>query len=225
MGHDSTTPRRLAGSKTRKRGGWVVRGTPYAAVSVAGFILAAFLYAAASSIHAPNKTPTTEAPMGDVVDAPAADVALAHLDAALTQWGADQAYSGNGPPGVLLRVQTPGTVLNWTLLAWANLTAPPPYRACTLDGVHYANHDWAFQARDGAAGTTGSFTTMPTTVPQRLGPDGDQCQARVAATGTWHVTVLVEGKRGGPVGLYRDAGQLHFDGWDARIEKDVKVGP
>ena len=42
-------------------------------------------------------------------------------------------------------------------------------------------------AQGGGAGGQGTFLSTPSTVPQRLGPDGDQCYARVDATGVWHI--------------------------------------
>lgn len=166
----------------------------------------------------------------DIFDGGDPSVSEASTEAILVQWGTRQPYTGEGMPGVNVRISSEDDVVGWTLVAWANATQPPPtsIRFCQQDGVHFSQHDWIFQA-DNSGGT---FETIPTTVPQRMGPNGDQCPLRVESTGVWRVTVCIEGEpvgpydqRGPPRGIY-DApdGKRHVDIWDRCIEKVFQVG-
>lgn len=165
------------------------------------------------------------AALADVQDPPAASVRSAELAPILVQWGTGTPYTGNGPPGLQLVVATTeSNVLNWTLEGWANETTPPALRLCSQDTVFFDPYNWVFEANGASPGGQGAFVSTPSTVPQRLGPDGDQCFLRVGATGAWHVTVCIEGKPGGPRGIY-DAldGRRHHDGWDRCVSKDFQV--
>ena len=150
----------------------------------------------------------------DILDEPNAGVQEADFEALLVQPGTTRPYTGNGPPGLNVAVTSKATIVEWTLVAWANATTPATLSLCSQDGIHWASPDWVFQADDGG----GIYQTTPTTVPGRLGPDGDQCPLRIQATGTWIVRVCIEGKPGGPRGLYDAADGRHFDGWDRCLE-------
>lgn len=160
---------------------------------------------------------------GDIIDEPAPGIVDARFTVALVAWGTTTPYGGSGPIGINLRVETNSSVVRWSLDAWANDTTPPPIRFCSLDGAHFDRHDWAFQADGGAAGGHGSFVALPSTVPDRLGTAGDQCHLRVAETGIWHVHLCVEGKPGGPLGIYDAEDGRHFDAWDRCVDKDFRV--
>lgn len=162
----------------------------------------------------------------DLLEEAASEVLAATMNASLVQWGTTSPFRGTGPPGVNLRVDTPGSIIGWTLDAWANETTPPPFSVCATPGVHFSEYDWTFEADGSGGGGHGVFVSTPSTVPHRLGPTGDQCLLRVGETGVWHVRVCIEGKPGGPRGLTRDAeGRLYNDPWDRCIEKDVQVRP
>lgn len=159
----------------------------------------------------------------DIIDQPGIDIRTAHLNPFLVQWGTSSPYTGQGPPGINLAVETNGTVLDWTITGWANMTSQPTLRTCAQDGVTFDRYDWVFENNGGSSGSQGAFVTRPTTVPQRMGVDGDQCLLRIFATGTWHVVVCVN-LDGLPKGIY-DApdGHRHRDDWDRCVEKDVQV--
>lgn len=195
----------------------------YSAATVFGILSAIVLSSVFPGGNSGSQTPY-QPPTADIVDPPSESIAKASLDPFLTQWGTDTPYSGSGAPGLQLKVQAPDDVLGWALSGWANETASPPIRFCHQNGVHYGTYDWVFESRQGSSGTSGVFTSVPTTVQQRLGPDGDQCFARFGATGVWHIKVCVN-DGGPPQGLYRDdGGNTHFDGWDKCVERDFQVG-
>lgn len=166
----------------------------------------------------------------DLLDAPSDDVVDANLTPSLVQWGTEAPYSGNGPPGIRLSVRTDSDVIGWTIMAWANETIPSPATLCAMPGVFYDRHDWVYEA-DGGSGTgRGAFVTVPSTVPARLTPDGDQCFLRVQSTGAWNVKVCVEGppvgpydEPGPPRGLYDAPDGRHYDAWDRCIAIVVRV--
>lgn len=161
----------------------------------------------------------------DILDAPSADVTEADFIPALVQWGTvTHNYTGYGAPGLTLKVETPGTVLNWTVMGWANQTSPSALKVCNKDTVEYGPYDWVFQADGSGNSGRGTFVSTPSSVAQRLSPDGNQCLLRVGAGGVWHVVVCVEGKPGGPRGIYDDSeGRRHLDTWDRCIEQDFRV--
>lgn len=188
-----------------------------------GVILGFVLYGLAPSA-AINDYPRGSLLESIIFDAPDEAVTKANLDPILTQWGTTQPYTGTGPPGLQLKFETPGDVLDWSLEGWANMTTPPPTKMCSINGVHYGNYDWIFETNSDGASGKGAFTSRPTSIPERLGPDGDQCFARIGYTGTVHVKICVDGQKDGPRGYYIEDGELHYDGWDKCVENDFKVG-
>lgn len=150
--------------------------------------------------------------------------------------GTTQPYTGQGPIGIRLVVEAKGDTSPWILHGWANETTPPPYpvRACADPNLFFDRYDWAFEAdRDSTTGDRAVFATIPTTVPGRLAPGGDQCHARVQATGVFHVTVCVEGAPTDeedakavdqPRGPYKDRdGIWRIDVWDRCVDRLVTV--
>jgi hypothetical protein len=175
--------------------------------------------------------PPPPAQTGDILDTGSDIVARSTFDILLVQLGTEQPYTGYGLPGINLRVDTPNNILNWTLHGWANETAPQPEpRICGDYGVFYSEHDWQFgSTRDG--NWDARFFTVPSTVPQRVGPQGDHCLLRTGATDIWNVTVCIEGppvgegdKAGPPRGEYTAAdGTGHRDVWDLCLAKPFSV--
>lgn len=171
-------------------------------------------------------------PLADIVDPGSIVVAEARFDIALVQLGTDQPFTGNGAPSINLEVEADGSVLDWTLVAWANETAQPPEpRFCQSHSIHYAPQDWLFEADSNANhGGQGTYTAVPADV-RRMGPSGDQCLLRVRATGVWGVKVCVEGPPvgdgdvvGPPRKPYKDDdGAWHIDLWDRCIERLFQV--
>lgn len=160
--------------------------------------------------------------VADLIDDEA--IATASFEPLLVQWGTDRPFTGTGPPGILLRVRVEGDVIGWTLEGWANETSPPPLDTCASRSVHFSSYDWMWQGNGSGARSQGAFATLPTTVPQRATPNGDQCLARVASTGVWSVTVCIEGKPGGPRMHYEaEDGTLRLDAWDRCLAQPFRV--
>lgn len=173
-------------------------------------------------------------PPSDILDPGDPAVGVASFEPILVQPGTSQAYTGNGPPGIRLVVDAPGDVIGWTVSGWANATAPPPLPAnlCSSDTVYFDENDWIFESGGSPVGPShSSFETIPTTVPGRLTPSGDQCHLRIYAVGTWHVSVCIEGEpigkgdvRGPPREPHKDDnGTWHIDIWDKCIERLFQV--
>jgi hypothetical protein len=162
----------------------------------------------------------------DIIDAPDPFVESAEIQVFLVHWGTEERYRGTGAPGINLQVETAGDVIGWTLQAWANQTTPSPLpRICSQDEVHFSSYDWFFEADGGPESGHGTFITKPTTVPERLLPAGDQCLLRIGSTGVWQVRVCIEGKPGGPLGLYDAEDGRHLDSWDRCIDQQFQVSP
>jgi hypothetical protein len=193
----------------------------YTAAAIAGLTVAALLVMATPS---PGTGLVPAQATGDLLDLPNANVADANFGVLLVHQGTEQPYTGNGAPGIHLTVRTPGNVLGWTLKGWANETTPPqPPQVCTQSSIFFDSYDWLFQSDGGDQGADGVFITKPSTTLERIGPSGDQCLARLAATGVWTVTVCIEGKPGGPRGLYDSPDGRHFDAWDRCITQAFQV--
>lgn len=204
-----------------------------ALVSVGGIFVGALVIIATVNQGAP---PAAFLPAGDnaLTDPGDPAVVSAGFDAFLVQSGTERPYAGNGPPGIRLHVESRSGVTSWTLHGWANETTPPPTptQVCDKNGVFFDAYDWTYESDGSANSNRGFFSTLPTTVPQRLAPSGDQCNARIYATGTWHVRVCIEGPpvgsndvAGEPRGRYYNEadGRDHVDLWDTCIERLFQV--
>jgi hypothetical protein len=170
----------------------------------------------------PPPAPIVVAPPADITDAPSPDVLLAKPQLALVQWGTQVPFTGNGPPGIDLTVNSTANVIGWSMSAWATQVTPPTYEVCHNRTVYFSIADWAFLGGDGRSDSW-RFASTPTTTWQRMAPDGDQCLTRIQATGLWAVRLCMEGKPGGPRGLYEEGGRRHIDSWDSCVDRQFRV--
>lgn len=195
---------------------------PYALALLVGSMFAGLVVLIDPTI-AGGSPAASEASVSDILDLPDPDVAAAAVEPELVQWGTQESFKGTGAPGINVRIKTPGSVIDWTLEAWATQRTPAPVKACSNPTIHFDRYDWTYQANGDPSQGEGLFMTVPTTVPERLGPAGDQCLARIQATGTWTVLVCIEGQGDKPRGIYDAPDGRHVDSWDLCVERDVQV--
>jgi hypothetical protein len=152
----------------------------------------------------------------DIIDQPAQEILDAQFNAILVQSGTTLPYTGYGLPGIYLTVKSTSIPFQWTFAGWANRTVDD--LVCKGRTVYFSPYDWTSQAgsADGA-----TFATVPTTVPARLLPGGDQCQTQ--GTGQWNFTVCIE-EGGMPQRIYDDEdGFRHVDNFDRCIHGTAAV--
>ena len=192
------------------------------AASIAiGIILLTIITSLDDRNDAKASQPDIPAPQSDIMEPPNPDVLAAELEVFFVQSGTEHPYTGNGIPGIIIKTKTGGSVIDWTINGWANQTTPSSIQFCSHSVLYYSKYDWRYQGSNGG----NFFTTVPTTVLERMGPNGDQCSIRIGATGIWPIRVCIEGKLGGPKGLTRGTdGVIHNDPWDRCIEQVVRVG-
>jgi len=200
-----------APSGRRSRIGTILKHIGVVAVALALVTLLIFI---------PGKHKEPQERIVYVPEAPAADLRSPQIQAAnfgstLVEWGTGQPFLGSGLPGVVVRATDAGSVLNWTLEAWANETAPPPASVCGNPSVHFAPANWVGGA-DGSRSGSATWSATPE-VSQRSLPGGEQCLVRTFAA-SWNIHVCIN-DGGPPRFLYRDAaGHLHYDGWDRCLD-------
>lgn len=206
--------------------GRIKLATQFTAASIAGFLLGTAIWAATNH-PAPGAVFITQTEQETQVPGDPA-VQAAEFEATLVEITM-RPYRGFGPPGVSLTVRAPTTTQGWTF--YANATAPQTdaLQACASDTVTFPPSDWVQQSSGGAQGSSSTYAAMPTQ-PNRLGPDGDQCVARVGQAGAWVANVCVEGHpideedtEGPPMGLHRIDGELRNDPWDRCWSQIVRV--
>lgn len=203
----------------------VVRNLSIALACLAVGAFPLYSFAGAGSGNAPSPPLASEEPPTAplLIVEPVPGVILnAQISASLVLAGTDQPFRGDGLPGIRLTVRGGGDLSLWTVEGSANQTKASGTSVCTTDTIRYLRWDWAYQT--GAAAEEGIFTTVPSTVPQRLLPDGDQCSQRFGATGEWTISYCIEAKEGGPRGITRDkSGNYRLDDWDKCSSLTVQV--